>query len=139
MKLTVLVESSSKQDIAHKHNQSLERPTHDAREEEAEEEEGDEIPELEFGLPDESLGPEVESDMRKKRYLNHFPKDGELDGEGKWWTIDLMSSSSSSSRGVEKGKGKGKDQGVFFLYGGKVPWISKDVSSLPPSFSLLSM
>ena len=124
MKLTVLVENSSKQSIARRYNESLSHGTPTTTEEE--EDQGDGIPELKFGYPDEPLGEEVEEEMRKKRYLDHLPKDGEMDGEGKWWTIDLMGNTTRG--GGRTGKGKGKDKGVFFLYGGKMPWISKDVS-----------
>ncbi|GAA5890379.1 hypothetical protein JCM16303_007111, partial [Sporobolomyces ruberrimus] len=129
MKLTVLVENSSKQSIARRYNESLSHGTPTTTEEE--EDQGDGIPELKFGYPDEPLGEEVEEEMRKKRYLDHLPKDGEMDGEGKWWTIDLMGNTTRG--GGRTGKGKGKDKGVFFLYGGKMPWISKDVMLFPPA------
>ena len=120
MKLTVLVENSSKREIARRYNQSLESSSSSALVLQEEEAEGDEIPSLKYGYPDESLPAEIEQEMRQKRTLDHLPKDGELDGEGKWWTIDLL-----------------KDKkGVFFLYGGKMPWISKDVSLSPLSLSL---
>lgn len=136
MKLTVLVENSSKQDIARKYNESLSSTSREARP--SEEEDGDEveegpkgtsrdrdaIPPLEFGYPDEPLPSEIAQEMKRKRTLDHLPKDGEMDGEGKWWTIDLMGNGD---------KGKEKERGVFFLYGGKMPWISKDVMLFPPA------
>jgi len=62
--------------------------------------------------------------MEQKRYLDHLPKDGEMDGQGKWWTIDLL---------PRQDHGEKEKKGVFFLYGGKMPWISKDVMLFPPS------
>lgn len=134
IKLTVLVESSSKQVIAQNYNARLAAAAADngggAAPTTATVEDQDEMPRLRYGTPDEPLPTEVERDMAERRTLDHLPKDGEMDGEGKWWTIDLTSprrptppSSSSSSR--RRGDDK---KGVFFLYGGKLPWISKDVS-----------
>ncbi|GAA5961165.1 hypothetical protein JCM3765_001250 [Sporobolomyces pararoseus] len=114
MKLTVLVENSSKREIARQYNGSLE---HSSSTLVSDEEGGDEIPALKYGSPDEPLAVDIEQEMKQKRTLDHLPKDGELDGEGKWWTIDLLSDK----------------KGVFFLYGGKMPWISKDVMLFPPA------
>ncbi|GAA5915365.1 uncharacterized protein JCM6883_006811 [Sporobolomyces salmoneus] len=118
MKLKVLVEDSSKASIARKYNKSLasssvSTPSSATRQGE----DDDLIPELEFGYPDEPLLQEIEREMKAKRTIDHLPKDGELDGGGKWWTLDLLSDK----------------KGVFFLYGGKMPWISKDVMLFPPA------
>ncbi|GAA5925890.1 diacylglycerol/lipid kinase family protein [Sporobolomyces koalae] len=117
MKLQVLVESSSKNEIARRYNENLAHPRETPSSIAAQN--GNEIPPLEYGYPDDPLPAELEDEMNSKRYLDHFPKDGQLDGEGKWWTIDLT--------------GDSKRQGVFFLYGGKMPWISKDLQMFPPA------
>ncbi|GAA6022945.1 hypothetical protein JCM11491_005478 [Sporobolomyces phaffii] len=146
MKLTVLVENSSKLDIARRYNAALATTTTD-RAGGGQDDDDDLMPPLEFGAPDDRLGDDVEREMREKRTVTHLPKDGELDGNGKWWTIDLMGGGprptptpTPGERGDKKKQQKKMDKakekgakGVFFLYGGKMPWISKDVMLFPPA------
>jgi len=109
--------------IAQSHNESLLGPSTSTQEAQEEEEDSDEIPPLKFGYPDQELSEEIRDELRRRK-VEVLPRDGELES-GKWWEIDL-----TTNRSDQKGKGKGKEKekGVFFLYGGKMPFVSKDVS-----------
>jgi len=135
-KLTVLVETSSKSQIAQNHNQSLLNLS--SSHTRSEDEEGDEMPELKYGTPDQELSERAREELGRGRRLKSLPRDGELEGGdgGRWWEIDLMGEEPTSKGNKRKGKEKG---GVFFLYGGKLPWISKDVRSLTLIFLSFSL
>ncbi|CEQ39551.1 SPOSA6832_01084, partial [Sporobolomyces salmonicolor] len=107
--LHVKVENSSKASIAKAHNASLSRPAPPPPSPSLlDGPEADEIPPLEYGTPDDPLPTEGGG----ARHMERMPKDGELDA--RWWTVDLQ-------------------EGVFFLYGGKLPFIAKDVMLFPPA------
>ncbi|GAA6062971.1 hypothetical protein JCM10212_005730 [Sporobolomyces blumeae] len=144
LKLTVLVESSSKSDIANRHNRSLARTDElgvtsraleeghrrvgKANERDLEEADEDSIPPLVYGSPRSPLPPAAMTDLPHRR-LTTLPKDGQLEA-GKWWEIDLLGDSTEAST---RGGNKSRDKGAFFVYGGKMPWVSKDVMLFPPA------
>ncbi|BGP48402.1 sphinganine kinase lcb4 [Rhodotorula kratochvilovae] len=103
----------SKAALARRHNARLDAP---AQEGGSGAWEKDEMPPLKLGGADVPLPKAV-------RTLERLPADGELDEEG-WYTLDLS------------------EGGVFFAYGGKVPFVSKDVMLFPaadPSDGLLDL
>ncbi|GAA5824153.1 hypothetical protein JCM3770_001410 [Rhodotorula araucariae] len=106
--------------LVRRHNASLSSSTPAARDDEGEGPQGscapDEMPPLELGGADDALPEAV-------RTLERLPRDGEL-AEAGWHTLELGG------------------EGVFFAYGGKVPFVSKDVMLFPaadPSDGLLDL